>query len=586
MLRWLTSLAVVVAWLLCPASSRAAEVVDLYTVGAGNHLYSAHGHSVLCVRGAGEAPDPPSGRCYDFGIADREGPLNVLFASLRGRAIFVATRYDAATMLRMFGGRGRGIERQTLPLSEAEAAALSDRLESEIEARWTYAYHPYVSNCATQLRDRIDDASGRLRPGLASPGRESFRERAEVGLSGRAGILSLLALVLGVPAERAPDGYEALFLPLALRDGVAERFGVAPVTVEPRYETGLSTSGAAGRVTVFAMAIALAFACSALQRRSLVGALALGGIVLGGAALLVYVTAVVSTWRELSWNASLGLLLPTDLAIPWLRGRRLSRYLSVRIAMAAGFGLLAIAGVLAQPLLPVAALVLLTCLSLRRAAERTTTTTSRGPLAKRAPGVLGALLVLLAVATGRPARASDAPAGATSAPRVDAREPAAPRLKEWHGPFDPEAFRFGSSLSAGLIATRRADESASESGFELAAGTRSETQVGPFTLVGGPQLVLRSVDLKDFFLTFPRNVILGGVRLGPVGLDGGFGLSLLTLDFSRSKLGIGVLSPVASAGVTVTVGGVRLRAGLNVEYLWRLNTENVTIRGLTLTLYP
>ena len=59
--RWLAP-AALLASLAWPSAAHADELtVDLYTVGAGNYVYAAHGHSALCVTGGAH----PEGRCYD-----------------------------------------------------------------------------------------------------------------------------------------------------------------------------------------------------------------------------------------------------------------------------------------------------------------------------------------------------------------------------------------------------------------------------------------------------------------------------------------------------------------------------------------
>lgn len=341
--------------------ARAEPVVDLYTVGQGSYLYSTYGHSILCVREASTKAADGKGACYDYGVADEEDTLHVLWASLRGVAIFTPVKIDDRTLVSFFEGQGRAIERQTLPLAEDEARALAARLEQDVTTRWSYAYHAISANCATQLRDRIDEATkGRLRAGLADPGKATFRQRFDAGLTGRMFELAALALILGPTADRAPNGWEAMFMPDGLRDGVKERLGVSPEALAERQAVILPTSAAGGRLALVVLAFALFLVVRLGARRNrLARATTIVGLVLGVLAIAIDLTALVSTWPEFSRNWALLVLLPTDLALGLLPAPKLVTYVRARLGTVLVLALLELVGVIAQPLLVSVALVAL-----------------------------------------------------------------------------------------------------------------------------------------------------------------------------------------------------------------------------------
>ncbi len=358
-LRAALALVVLVVLSLAPRIARAEPVVDLYTVGQGSYLYSTYGHSILCVREAAAKPAAGEGQCYDYGVAAREDVLWILWSSLRAHAIFTPVKIDDRSLVAFFEGQGRSIERQVLPLASEEAKALASRLESDVVSRWSYAYHPYTANCASQLRDRIDEATkGRLRAGLSDPGKATFRQRMEGGLTGRMFELAALALILGPTSDRVPSGWEAMYLPEALRDGVAERLGVKAEQLAERQAVLLPTSAAAGRLALFALAFGL-FLLVRLGARTSRLRISIGvtGAVLGVLALAIDATALVSTWAEFSRNWCVVVLLPTDLALGFLKGRVLRDYVRVRFVMAIVVGVLEVLGVLGQPMLAAVALV-------------------------------------------------------------------------------------------------------------------------------------------------------------------------------------------------------------------------------------
>lgn len=359
--RAFAALLAVLALVAAPRAAFAARAVDLYTVGQGNYLYATYGHSILCVRDAGDKPGEGKGQCYDYGVADKPDTLYVLWSSLRGKSIFTPVKIDDKSLVAFFLDQGRAMERQVLPLSPEEAEALGARLESDVATRWSYAYHPYTANCSSQLRDRIDEATkGRLHAGLADPGKATYRQRMEAGLTGRMFELMAVSLILGPSSDRAPNGWEAMFVPDGLRDGVAERLGVKPEALAERQAVILPTTAAAGRMALFLLAFFLFLGVRLGARaKRLPTAARVVGILLGLTALAIDATALVSTWSELSRNTCLVVLLPTDLALGWLRGGALRTYVRVRLALVLLVGLLELAGVISQPMLASVALVAL-----------------------------------------------------------------------------------------------------------------------------------------------------------------------------------------------------------------------------------
>lgn len=346
-----------------------ARTIDLVTVGEGDELYSAFGHTLVCARDAAAKPEARSGRCWDYGVADAPDAFSVMWSSIRGRPAFTTIEVPEATALGFFEGQGRRIERQTLPLSAAETDALVARLEADVSTHFAYAYHPYFANCSTQLRDRIDAATGgRLRAGVEGR-KDSFRMLMEQGLSGRLFQLGGIALFLGEPNERVPDAWERMFLPEALRDGVTVRFDAPPEQIAEHVAVVLPTSTSVGRLGLLVLGLALAgiVRFAARRGRPRVG-VALVGVVLGALGLAAATLALASTWPELSRNPNLLALWPTDLFLAWLPFTWRRRYARVRIASCALLALLEITSIVSQPVLTTAALVLLPMLAVARLA--------------------------------------------------------------------------------------------------------------------------------------------------------------------------------------------------------------------------
>ena len=338
----------------------APRTVDLYTIGPSSEFPSRFGHSLLCVREAGNDV-PESGRCYDYGVPDREDIAHVVWTALRSTPSFVPVAIDEPVVLKFFKDQGRQIEKQRIPMAAAEVDKLVAAIEEEVRERRAYAYHPYWANCATKIRDHLDAATGgRLRQGPSQIPPGSLREYMEEGHSGRIGILTVMALYLGEVNDHVPTPWEAMLLPSVLRDGVAERLHAPPEKLEERLAVVLPTSRAIGRVAVFFLAFVLFLSVRMAARRNKlrIGLMIVGGT-LGVLAVSIELAAALATWAEVSRNWALVLFLPTDLALPYLTGKRLALYLKVRLGVAGLFAVLEIASVVHPPMLPLCALVAL-----------------------------------------------------------------------------------------------------------------------------------------------------------------------------------------------------------------------------------
>lgn len=369
LLRMFCQLVVAVGLVLGLVRAARAEApqrtVDLYTIGPSSEFPSRFGHSLLCVRDAGKDV-PESGRCYDYGVPDREDLTHVVWTAVRSTPSFVPVAIDEPVVLKFFKDQGRQIERQRIPMTAAEVEKLVSAIEDEIRERRAYAYHPYWANCATKIRDHIDAATGgRLRQGPSQVPPGSLREYMEEGHSGRIGILTVMALYLGEGNDHVPTPWEAMLLPSVLRDGVAERFHAPPEQLEERLAVVLPTSRAIGRIAVFFLAFVLFLSVRIAARRNKLrtGLMIVGGT-LGVLAVSIELVAALATWPEVSHNWALVLLLPIDLALPYLSGKRLALYLKARVGMAGLFAVLEIANVVHQPMLPLCALVALPMLGI------------------------------------------------------------------------------------------------------------------------------------------------------------------------------------------------------------------------------
>lgn len=341
-----------------------APTIDLYTVGAGDYFYARFGHSILCVRPGGSDIAKLEASCYDYGVPSRPEFFSIGWGAVRNHVDFIPIVVPEKTAVDFFKDQGRSVERQHIPLMPDEAAALAKRLQDDVDHKVGYAYHPYWRNCTTPLRDHLDAATkGRLHPGPFTPAPGNFREIFEEGLSGRLGELTLMALLLGNPENnRTPTGWESMFLPMNLRDGVRDRLGAPIEQLAERQAVILPTSRAIGRVFLFFVAFALFVSIRiALRRKRLAAGIWMAAVTLGLLGTFIAIVSALVAWPEIKNNWALLLLVPTDFALPFMMKKSkklLVGYTRIRIGIALLLAVLEFAGVIAQPVLPLVALVL------------------------------------------------------------------------------------------------------------------------------------------------------------------------------------------------------------------------------------
>ncbi len=330
-------------------AQRDAVSVELYTMCPGRDVFSRYGHAALCVRD-GESPD---GRCYNYGTTDFSTPVPLTWNVLRGRARFWVSVSPLDRMLDWYGPRGedRTVWRQSVTLSPEAVEALERRLRDDLRpGSREYVYHHFLDNCTTRLRDHLDAVTrGSLRRGTEQRGHgATWRTLVLEGLAGSDALLVAGELLLGRPLDREPTRWQAMFLPAVLRSEVTRALGAPPVALHQRPDAPPSGSPFAGRRLIAVAALALAaLSAPRITRRF---ALVVGSVTAGLAAALVWTLSLASSLPELSQNHLLAVLLPTDLALPFLSAPRRVLYARVRLAMALAASAASALGLSPQPL--------------------------------------------------------------------------------------------------------------------------------------------------------------------------------------------------------------------------------------------
>jgi hypothetical protein len=333
--------------------ARASPLIDLYTMGPGDELFSAFGHAAICVRD-GEAP---AGRCYNYGTADFTTPVPLTWAFIRGRALFWVSVADTPWMLSYYVATGRAVWRQTLPLAPDEAERVAAALAASADERVKYyRYHHFDDNCTTRIRDVLDRATGGRLGRDRVVGPRSFRDWAREGFAGDWPLLTAVELLLGRSADRRTDSWTAMFLPSQLRLEVARHFAAEPVLIlpgRPRPLPGSTRLGLAVWIlagVALALLVTLAFRRGGRHARAI--ALTLTALLLGLVGTILWALAALSTFPELTRNEMLLALWPTDLVLPFLGPTWLRRYAGLRLIVLAALVVGHAVHWLVQPLAP------------------------------------------------------------------------------------------------------------------------------------------------------------------------------------------------------------------------------------------
>ncbi|HLU66396.1 MAG TPA: DUF4105 domain-containing protein, partial [Kofleriaceae bacterium] len=335
-----------------PPPAPAGPLIELYTMGQGEHMFEKFGHAALCVAPAGRGRT----RCYNYGTTDFDSVVPLFWGFLRGRSVFWVSESSRARMLAHYRDADRTIWRQVLPIEPDAARQVAEELARVVRGdERFYQYHHFHDNCSTRLRDILDRATGGALSADrdAGPARPTYREISRAGFAGQTALLLASDLILGRRADRAPDAYQAMFLPDVLRAEVEARLGAAPELVYQRRGPPFPDDpGLGGRWVwlAFAALVAAPVAIARWRGRRERMALALAAAPLALLGLILWALAIVSPLPEVRWNEALLVFVPSDIALPLLAEAARRRYAAARAALLGVVSLLLAAGALVQPL--------------------------------------------------------------------------------------------------------------------------------------------------------------------------------------------------------------------------------------------
>lgn len=193
--------------------------VEVLTAEPGDQIWERFGHNALRI------VDERSGLdvAWNWGVFDfqQEGFVGRL---LRGTMLYQVAPYPTDAALREYAAAGRAVWAQELDLTPDEvrfvqAAALENY---QPENRY-YRYDYYRDNCSTRIRDILDQAlSGQIHDATGDvPTETSYRWQTRRLLRPVFWAYTGIQLVLGNRADEPITEWEAMFVPMNLRDHIS-----------------------------------------------------------------------------------------------------------------------------------------------------------------------------------------------------------------------------------------------------------------------------------------------------------------------------------------------------------------------------
>ena len=183
--------------------------ISVLTIGPGNNLNDAFGHSGIRLKTS------YSDIVYDFGRYNFEAP-NFYLNFARGKLNYLQGKANYNNLVNFYKQQNRSIKEQILNLSAEEKQSVYTFLETNYaKNQGAYLYDFFYDNCATKIRDVIENATnGNIDYQL--PGNyedKTFRTLIQDELHPNAWGSLGIDIALGAIIDRTATPREHMFLP-------------------------------------------------------------------------------------------------------------------------------------------------------------------------------------------------------------------------------------------------------------------------------------------------------------------------------------------------------------------------------------
>ncbi len=200
--------------------------VHLLTVGPGDRLWELFGHNALLIRDSATGYEA----AFNYGIFDFGAP-GFAWRFVQGRMTYWVDARPLDATLSGARAANRPVWAQELALDPAQRAELLQGLRTAaLPENREYRYHYYLNNCSTKLRDVLDAVlDGQLRAATeGEPSRATWRDHTRRLTAPNAVAYLGLQLLVGPRGDEATSPWEEMWVPMKLRDALAETTIVRP----------------------------------------------------------------------------------------------------------------------------------------------------------------------------------------------------------------------------------------------------------------------------------------------------------------------------------------------------------------------
>ena len=304
--------------------------VSVLTFGPGEAVFERFGHNAIRITDAMTGMD----LAYNWGMFSFEDP-NFLGRFLSGDTRYWVEAFPASWLIEVYIAQDREVTEQVLALTTEQRTRLAELvMANALPANKYYRYDYFRDNCSTRVRDALDTVLGGSLQRRFTVTTTPWTYRSEsVRLTTPATFAQAgIDVALGTPADAPITAWQAMFIPMRLRDYLREVTvpGADGATVplvaqeeliykakrapEPAERKGLAL-GAWGPI-LGAWILLLTPLTLASRRRTRVPAAAMSGLWLGFTGLLGLV--LVAMWvgsAHVFWYRNLTLLLASPLGL-------------------------------------------------------------------------------------------------------------------------------------------------------------------------------------------------------------------------------------------------------------------------------
>ena len=192
--------------------------ISLLTMGSGQEVWELFGHDALWIH------DNVTGRdtVFNWGVFNFNQP-RFIQRFLKGRMLYAMGGDPLGAQMAAYRYLNRGVVAQELDLTVAQRDSIMHQIQWYARPEnVNYRYDYYQDNCATRVRDIIDNAiGGQIHAKAGGLSGTSYRWHSLRLMQRNKPIMLGVDIGLGRPADRDLTKWETMFLPRQLHDFIA-----------------------------------------------------------------------------------------------------------------------------------------------------------------------------------------------------------------------------------------------------------------------------------------------------------------------------------------------------------------------------